>query len=202
MQTCMATGPSASQSGAGMWSMIASSSGIMSVVVVVRLEAGVAVDRARVDDRGSRAARRSRPARDHEIEDLVDDLVRARAGPVDLVHDEHRLEAVLERLLEHEAGLRHRPFERIDDEQAAVGHLEHALDLAAEVGVAGRVDDVDLRVAPADRDVLRQDRDATLALLVVAVEHALLDLLVLAEDVGVLTAAGRPASSCRGRRAR
>ncbi len=40
-------------------------------------------------------------------------------------------------------------------------------------------------VAPADRDVLGQDRDAALALLVVAVEHALLDLLVLAEDVGV-----------------
>ena len=64
--------------------------------------------------------------------------------------------------------------------------FEHALDLAAEVGVAGRVDDVDLHVLVADRDVLREDRDAALALLVVGVEHALGDLLVLAEHVGGL----------------
>ena len=50
----------------------------------------------------------------------------------------------------------------------------------------GRVDDVDLGVAVADRDVLREDGDAALALLVVGVEHALGDLLVVSEDVGGL----------------
>ena len=49
-----------------------------------------------------------------------------------------------ERLAEDELGLGHRPLEGVDQHEGAVGHLERPLDLAAEVGVAGRVDDVDL----------------------------------------------------------
>ena len=52
--------------------------------------------------------------------------------------------------------------------------LQDALDLAAEVGVAGRVDEVDLDVAEREGDVLGQDGDAALALQVVGVEDALL----------------------------
>ncbi len=40
-----------------------------------------------------------------------------------------------------------RPLGGVHQQQGAVGHLQDALDLAAEVGVAGRVDDVDLGVA-------------------------------------------------------
>ena len=61
----------------------------------------------------------------------------------------------------------------------------HALDLAAEVGVAGRVDDVDLDALVDDRGVLGHDGDAALALQVVGVHHALGDLLVVAEDVAL-----------------
>ena len=49
-----------------------------------------------------------------------------------------------ERLLQHEAGLRQRPLRGVDQQQDAVDHRQRALDLAAEVGVARRVDDVDL----------------------------------------------------------
>ena len=64
----------------------------------------------------------------------------------------------------------------------------HALHLAAEIGVAGRVDDVDLdllldRIADGDGRVLGQDGDAALALQVVGVHDALGHLLVVAEDV-------------------
>ena len=75
-------------------------------------------------------------------------------------------------------------FDRLgasDEQQHRVDHRQDAFDLAAEVGVAGRVDDVDPRVADADRAVLREDRDAALALEVVAVHHALADLLVARE---------------------
>ena len=48
----------------------------------------------------------------------------------------------------------------------------------------GRVDDVDLHALVGDGYVLGKDGDAALALLVVAIEHALCHLLVLAEDVG------------------
>ena len=50
-----------------------------------------------------------------------------------------------ERLARNEAGLRHRAFDGIDQQQHAVDHRQHALDLAAEIGVPGRVDDVDMR---------------------------------------------------------
>ena len=75
-------------------------------------------------------------------------------------------------LREHEPRLRHRPFGGVDQHQRAVGHPQHALDLAAEVGVARRVDDVDLHALVVDGDVLGQDRDAALALQVVGVEDA------------------------------
>ena len=77
---------------------------------------------------------------------------RARAlGAVDLVDDDDRSQAERERLAQDEPRLRHRPFDRVDQQQAAVGHVQHALDLAAEVGVAGRVDDVDLDAVVDDR---------------------------------------------------
>jgi hypothetical protein len=102
-------------------------------------------------------------------------------GPVDLVDDEDHRQPRLERLAQHEARLRQRPLARVDEEEHAVDHRQPALDLAAEVGVAGRVDDVELHAAVADRGVLREDRDALLALEVHRVHDALGDVLVLAE---------------------
>ncbi len=122
---------------------------------------------------------------EEELVDLVHDLLGARVGPVDLVHDEDDGQPRLERLAEDEARLRQRALARVDEQQHAVDHRQRALDLAAEVGVAGRVDDVDLRVAVADGRVLGEDRDALLALEVHRVEHALGDVLVLAERAGL-----------------
>ena len=67
-----------------------------------------------------------------------------------------------------------------------VDHRQHALDFAAEVGVARRVDDVDAVVAPADRGVLRQDRDAALALQRVRVHDAVGHDLARIERAGLL----------------
>ena len=51
-----------------------------------------------------------------------------------------------ERLRQHVAGLGQRPLGRVDQQQDAVDHGQGPLDLAAEVGVARRVDQVDPRV--------------------------------------------------------
>ena len=91
-----------------------------------------------------------------------------------------------ERLAQHEAGLRERPLGRVDQQQHAVDHRERPLDLAAEIGVAGRVDDVDQRLVVVDGGVLRQDRDAALALEVGVVHRALGDALVGAEDAALV----------------
>ena len=49
----------------------------------------------------------------------------------------------LERLGDHEFGLRQRPLGGVDQHQGAIHHVEDALDLAAEIGVAGGIDDID-----------------------------------------------------------
>ncbi len=45
-----------------------------------------------------------------------------------------------------------------DEQQAAIGHVQDALDLAGEIGVTGRVDDVDRDVLELNGRVLRKDR--------------------------------------------
>jgi len=143
-----------------------------------------------VDDREVEGGLR-RVEGDEEVEDLVDDGVRAGGRLVDLVDDDDGLQAEGEGLGEHEAGLRHRTFEGVDDEEAAVGHVEHALDLAAEVGVARGVDQVDLvfllvaGIGPLDRAVLGGDRDAAFALEVARVhDQAVLAAGELVEVLG------------------
>ena len=121
-----------------------------------------------------------------EVEDLVQGICRAGAGAVDLVDDHDRLDSQVEGFLEHEAGLRHRSVEGIDQQQDRVDHLQHPLDFAAEVGMAGGVDDVDLQPAVVNGKVLGEDGDAALLLQVVAVHDPFGDDLVLAEDSGLL----------------
>ena len=116
---------------------------------------------------------------------LVDHLGDARVGPVDLVDDEDDRQLRTERLAEDEARLRQRPLGGVHEKDHTVDHRQAALDLAAEVGVAGGVDDVDRRTAVQHGGVLRENRDALLALQVVRVHHSLVDVLVLAERTGL-----------------
>src|SRR5207244_140732 len=55
--------------------------------------------------------------------------------------------------------------------QGTVRHLQHALNLAAEIGVAGRIDDVHLGARQDEGDILGQDGDAAFALKVIRVEN-------------------------------
>ncbi len=129
---------------------------------------------------------------EEEFVHLVDDLGRASVGAVDLVdHQDHR-EIASERLAQHETGLGQRPLGSIDQEDDAVDHGECPLDLAAEVGMPGCVDDVQrdvvavARIVPDERRVLREDRDPLLTLEVARVHDALRDLLVRAEGSGLV----------------
>ena len=96
------------------------------------------------------------------------------------------LQAVGQRLAQDETGLGLGPVVGIDDQQDAVDHPEGPLDLAAEVGVAGGVDDVDRLVLPVDGGVLGLDRDPLLLFEVHRVHGPLLDLLVGAKDAALL----------------
>ena len=89
-------------------------------------------------------------------------------------------------LRDDELGLRHRAFGGVDQHDRAVDHGQDALDLAAEIGVARRVDDVDAGVLPCDRGRLGQDGDAALLFEIVGIHGALGDALVVAEGAGLL----------------
>jgi hypothetical protein len=74
--------------------------------------------------------------------------------------------------------LRHRALHRIDQQQDAVDHRQDALNFSPEIGVPGRVDNVDVGIAVLDGAVLGDDGDAALALEIVAVHHPLGDVLM------------------------
>ena len=111
--------------------------------------------------------------------------MRPRVFAIDLVDHDDRLGPVLERLAQNETGLRLRAIMRIDDEQNAIDHLHDALHFAAEIGVAGRVHDVDAVSVPLKGGVLRADRDPFFALEIHRVHHPLFHLLVGAEGAGL-----------------
>ena len=151
---------------------------------LIRREAGSALARVRIDDR-ELDLRLVRVEVEKELVDLVYDRFGPRVAAIDLVDDEHDGQPRLERLAQDEARLREWPLARVDEEQDAVDHRQSALDLAAEVGVAGRVDDVHLRVADPNGRVLGQDRDPLLALEVHRVHYPLGHVLVGAERAGL-----------------
>ncbi len=155
--TCACSGASSSYDGAGMCSRIVAKSGSRSSLSGSAPSAGCSSEarpalRRSVDDRARRGPRRGRgrgrrragrwPGRGAG-RGLVDDLVDAGVGAVRLVDQEDHRELRLERLAQHEAGLRQRALARVDEQHDAVDHRQPALDLAAEVGVAGGVDHVD-----------------------------------------------------------
>ena len=128
---------------------------------------------------------------EQQVVRLFLDLGDARVGAVGLVDEQDDGKLRLERLAQHEAGLRQRALARVDEQHDAVDHGQAALDLAAEVGVAGGVDDVDrdghlgVDALVGDRRVLGEDRDALLTLEVVRVHRALFHVLVRAEGAGL-----------------
>jgi hypothetical protein len=101
------------------------------------------------------------------------------AGLVHLVHHHDGLEAQGQGLLGHEARLGHRAFLRIDQQHHAVHHGQRTLHFAAEVGVAGGVDDVDVGAFPAHGAVLGQDGDAAFFFDGVVVHHGVDHFFVL-----------------------
>src|SRR5882724_1036340 len=146
-------------------------------VLIIQFAHGKTIPGAGVDDRKIELLI-ARFQFDEEIEDQVDRFARFRVLSVDLIDDDYGFEAILQRLAQNETSLRLRTIVSVDHQQNAIDHLHDALDLTAEVGVAGRVYDVDAVTVPLKRRVLRSNGDALLALEIHRVHHPLLDLLI------------------------
>ena len=91
----------------------------------------------------------------------------------------------LQGLLEHEFCLGHGPFKGVHHQDHAVHHLKDTLYLAAEIGMAWRVDDIDLYTFIKYCGILRKDRDTALSLNVIGVHDALHHFLVGAEHAAL-----------------
>ena len=126
-----------------------------------------------------------RPKVDEQLVDRVEDLRGPGVAAVDLVERHDHREVPRHRLLEHVAGLRQRTLRRVDEEQDAVDHEQRALHLAPEIGVAGRVDDVQADPVVIDGRLLGEDRDPLLALEVARVHHPVDERLVRPERPGL-----------------
>ena len=140
---------------------------------------GVGVDDRELDLVGVRAEIHE------QLVDVVEDLGRAGIAAVDLVDRDDDRQVAGHRLLEHVAGLGQRPLGRVDEQEDRVDHQQRALHLAAEVGVAGRVDDVEPDPGVVDGRLLGQDRDALLALEVARIHDPVDHRLVRAEGAGL-----------------
>src|SRR3546814_8706658 len=70
---------------------------------------------------------------------FVEHLFGATIRAVNLVNDYNRLQAQRQRLASYELGLRHCAFRTVDKQDNPVNHGEDALNLTAEIGVAGRI---------------------------------------------------------------
>jgi hypothetical protein len=97
---------------------------------------------------------------EEQFEDFVVDLVRVGVFAVDFVDDDDDFEAVVEGFAQDEPGLGLGAVECVHEQQDAVDHLHDAFDFAAEVGVAGGIDDVDGDVFPVEGGVFGLDGDA------------------------------------------
>ena len=123
--------------------------------------------------KGKSACGVGRPKRYEQIKHLVHHFVRPGVGPIDLVDHHDRPHSALEGLRQHETRLRHGPFRGVDQQQGPVRHAHHPLHFAAKIGVARRVDDVDLHPVVWNRDILGQDRYPPFPLQFVGVQDAL-----------------------------
>ncbi len=122
---------------------------------------------------------------DEEIEGLVHHFLGAGGGAVDLVDHDDGFMAFFQCLAQYKTSLRHGAFHCIHQEEHAINHVHDAFHFTTEIGMAGRIDDIDGDAVVLDAGILGKDGDATLSLQVIGIEHAFGKLLVLMEDVGL-----------------
>ena len=147
------------------------------IVFVLESLDGVTVARAGVNERGIELFFRGVEFQE-QLQHLVVHLVRVGVLAVDLVDDHDDFQAVGEGFLQDEASLRLRAVECVDEQQHAIDHAEDAFDFAAEIGVAGGIDDIDRVAAPMDGGVLGLDGDALFLLEVHGIHGAFFHGLV------------------------
>ena len=100
--------------------------------------------------------------RRQSIGDLLQNAIGIGSGAVGLVHEDQRRDAQPLQRAHQQRRLRLHALDGRDHEHDAVQDFQHAVDLRDEVGVAGRIDQVDRDVVDRERHDGGSDRDPTL----------------------------------------
>src|SRR5437899_3141813 len=147
------------------------------LVLIIQFAHGKTIPGAGVDDRKIELLI-ARFQFDEKIKDQVERFAWFGVLSVDLVNDDDSLETILQRLAQNESSLRLRTVVGVYHQQNAIDHLHDPFDFATEIGVTGRVYDIDTITVPLKRRVLRPNGNALLALEIHRVHHPLLDFLI------------------------
>ena len=94
--------------------------------------------------------------------------------------------AKLQCLGKHETGLRHGAFGCIYQQENAVNHFEHTLYLAAEIGMARGVYDIDLNAVILNGGILCENCDSSFTLDVVGIHYSVFNFLIFSECAALL----------------
>ena len=117
---------------------------------------------------------------------LLLDLLDAGVGLIDLIYHDDNGMIQLKRALKNKTGLRHGTLGCIYKQKHAVDHFKHTLDLAAEVGVTGGVNYVDLYALVMYSGVFGQNGNAALTLDIARVHDAGAHFLIVTENTALL----------------
>jgi len=109
---------------------------------------------------------------DEQFQHLVDDIDGTGRVAVDLVDDDDRFDFGFQGFFQHEPGLGHRAFKSVDDQNDAVDHVHDPFDFAAEIGMTGRIQNIDPVSHIIDGGILGKDGDAAFTFEVIAVHRA------------------------------
>src|SRR5258705_8323020 len=101
---------------------------------------------------------------DEEIVDFVENFLGAGVGAINFVEHDDRRKLGGKGLLQDIASLWQRAFAGVNQDNDAIDHAQRTLDFAAEIAVAGRVNDIDFGVVKKESGILGENGDAALAL--------------------------------------
>ena len=118
---------------------------------------------------------------DEQINNLVNYLVGASHGTVNLVNYYDRLFAEGKSLFKHETGLRHATLKRVNEQKNRVDHLQNTFNLAAEIGVSGGVNDINFYVVIIKTGMLGKNSYSAFTFNVVGVHYSVFNVFILAE---------------------
>ena len=110
----------------------------------------------------------------HQIKHGFLYLVRTTIELIHFVNHHNRLQVQLQRFLQHKTRLRHRTFERINQQQHAVSHVQYTLYFTTKIRVTRSVNDVNLVTLVVNRYVLCKNSNAAFTFQVVVIQYQLL----------------------------